>query len=688
MQSHTGAIAGEDAVLQTALHQAGITRAQTLEDFFDLSRAFAWENAPEGPKVAIISNAGGPAVISADAVITEGLELAEFDATSREQLEKILPRSASVFNPVDVLGDALADRYGQAAEIILQTNQADTLVIILTPQVMTQIEKTAEFIGNLSEKYQKPIFCSFMGGNLVVEGEQKLNEYKIPSFRFPERAIAAIAAMWRWKKWQKKQFQNPKQITALPAFDKAREIITSAVKNNRKTLDNLEANEILRSAGISVPAYSAISDLDQAKNFARQNAWPVVLKLSSPSLLHKTDIGGVITDISNDEQLEDAWNKLQQKISHQLDPEIKEHVKVQIQKEIMSGIEIIVGVKVDPTFGNVLLFGAGGRLAELIQDRNLHLLPLDISQIRELVKESKIFPVLNGFRGQPPYALDKLYELIYRLVKLAEMLPEVSEIEINPVILTLNDAWAVDGKVVLEQGEQKIVSAPKFHVATTITHTIVAGKFHYFVFESETPLVYQPGQYISVKVANQRINSYSIAGSENPNSFFLLIDTTPGGLGSKFFENLKVGDKITYLGPFGTFTLKFDDGAKHLLFLGTGSGCSPLRCMLESALKEKNVQLPTTLYFGLRYNSDVFWQDYFKKLSEEHSNFSFKLALSKPDLSWQGLNGHITELVNKDFSNASECSAYLCGNKAMIEEATNILLSKGCPKERIYSEKF
>ncbi|OGL87171.1 hypothetical protein A3I40_00780, partial [Candidatus Uhrbacteria bacterium RIFCSPLOWO2_02_FULL_48_12] len=209
MMSHTGAMAGEDAVLEAVLNQANVIRCQTLEDFFDLARAFSWANVPIGPKMAVISNAGGPAVISADAVINEGLELAEFNSQTKDQLAKVLPRAAGIMNPVDVLGDALADRFAAAADIVLKNDEVHALLVILTPQIMTQIEKTAELIGGLAQKYKKPIFCSFIGGSLVAEGEKTLNKYQIPSFRFPERAIAAIAVMWRFKQRRDK----PEEIT-------------------------------------------------------------------------------------------------------------------------------------------------------------------------------------------------------------------------------------------------------------------------------------------------------------------------------------------------------------------------------------------------------------------------------------------------------------------------------------------
>ncbi len=233
-----------------------------------------------------------------------------------------------------------------------------------------------------------------------------------------------------------------------------------------------------------------------------------------------------------------------------------------------------------------------------------------------------------------------------------------------------------------------IVVGPAFHSAKVLDHSILTTCCHQFTLESSTPLVFKPGQYISIKVAENQIRDYSIACLDDPNKFKLLVDITPGGPGSHYFENLKVSDEIEYLGPFGVFTLQENDGAKHMLFLATGSGCSPLRSIIYSALKEKNIQTPMTLFFGLRYPTDIFWQGYFEQLSEEHPNFTCNITLSKPDQDWQGYTGHITDYLNKEYPDASGCSAYLCGNKEMIEEATNILLSNNCPKERIYTEKF
>jgi len=232
------------------------------------------------------------------------------------------------------------------------------------------------------------------------------------------------------------------------------------------------------------------------------------------------------------------------------------------------------------------------------------------------------------------------------------------------------------------------INSQKFRKAEAVSCTALASTFHYFDFETDSPLIFQPGQYIEVQVADDRINAYSIAGHEGLLKFNLLVDVKPGGPGSKFFEHLKIGNRISFLGPFGTFTLKLDDRAEHLLFLATGCGITPLKCMIDSALKEKNCRLPITLYFGLSYSGDVFWQDVLIKLSKEYPNFNFKIAVWKPDQTWQGETGFITEFLKEDFPDASQLSAYLCGNKDMIADATQILLERGCLKKRIYTEKY
>lgn len=689
MQSHTGAIAGSDDILNIALKQAGVYRCSSLEEFFDLSKGLAWNEIPLGPRVAIVSNAGGPGVISADSVVEEGMEIAKFDNETLKKLSEVLPRSASILDPVDVLGDALADRFASAIEIVLQTDKCDSLLVVLTPQIMTQIQKTAEMIGSISKKYKKPVFCSFIGGSLVSVGELALNQLKVPSYLFPERAIAVIGAMWKFKKQRDKVLSEIIDIGVLNTQilpEESSKLLQKALNNGQKALDNLDADNLISLAGIQTPKTKIAENLEDATKFAQEAGYPVVLKLSSPGLLHKKHFGGVILDIRNQDQLENAWNTLERKTEN-LNDEIKSHVKFQIQKEIPSGVEVLVGIKKDPTFGPVFLFGAGGSLVELISDKNIHLLPADINSIKELVMESKIYSVLKGTETEPPYALDKLYNLIFTLAKVYEAAPEINEIEINPVIITMNDVWAIDTKVILELNRPK-PQGPKFKVAKTVKVELLAGKTWCYQFEAEEPLVLQPGQYISVKVSSTRLNCYSVAGQLSPTRFQLLVDTTPGGPGSKFFEALKEGDIITYLGPFGKFTLKQDGDAETLLFLATGTGIAPLKTMIEHLLRVKKTKQKIVLYLGINKCEDIFMKDYLDSLAKEFSNFKYQIAVAYKNSKWNGFTGFITALVKNDFPDASKCSAYLCGNKYMIDDVTKVLIEKGCPSERIYSEKY
>jgi acetyltransferase len=697
MSSHTGAIAQEDDILQALVEQAGITRCRTLQEFFDFAKAFSWENLPAGPSVAIISNAGGPAVVSADAVTLEGLELAQLDEPTKQQLAKTLPRSASIVNPVDVLGDALADRYAQALDVLLAKPTVDSVLVLLTPQIMTQIEKTAWVIGEASKKYTKPIFCSFMGGESVSYGEGILNKYKIPSFSFPEAAISALGAMYRYKV-QRARLNRPAPTPSADTLQTSMpsavvESISKARATNQPTLDNLAANALIQAIGIPTPPTATPATLAEAHRFAQHVGFPVVLKLSAPGLLHKRELGGVLLGINNTEALTAAWHQLE-RTADQLAPSLKLNCSIQIQKDVANGVEVIVGLKQDPSFGAVLLFGAGGMFAELIGDKNLRLLPITIADARELVQKSKVYTILAGKTKDPPYALDKLYKLIVAMSKLAQAVPEAKEFELNPVIITINDVWAVDSKVVLRQNgsmQDKPTPTPAgihYNLAGTLSTQVLASKFKYFAFESEKPLNLNPGQYINVKVAPNTMRAYSVATSPDATHFGLLVDTRPGGPGSQFFDQLKRGDVITYLGPFGAFTFNRDDGAETILFLATGSGLSAIRCMIDKALTDYGVTKPIKLYFGLTHQGELFWQDHFTNLAAKYPNFSYQIALCKPTGPWNGCTGFITQLVEHDYPDASMCSAYMCGHKNMIADAKDLLVRLGCPTTRIYTERF
>ncbi|MFZ5424950.1 MAG: FAD-binding oxidoreductase [Patescibacteria group bacterium] len=232
------------------------------------------------------------------------------------------------------------------------------------------------------------------------------------------------------------------------------------------------------------------------------------------------------------------------------------------------------------------------------------------------------------------------------------------------------------------------IQKPLRYKATTTLSKNLASKFNYFEFQTTEDFNFIPGQYINVIVAEHTFRAYSLATKDGNKKFGLLVDTRPGGPGSQFFERLKKNDEIEFLGPLGVFIIHPEDGAKNLLLLGTGSGISPLKCMVDYQLKTLSSEIPLYLYFGLTNNKEIFWKDYFEELEVKYKNFHFRFALLEPDNEWNGHKGYNTDLMKNDFQNTSDCGAYLCGHPAMIEGATNILLSTGCPKERIYKERF
>ncbi len=453
MQSHTGSIAGSDAVFAQAMIESGVIRCEGVEDMFDLCRAFAWENAPDGDRVAIVSNAGGPAVITTDFVELGGLRLAEIGEKARKVMAEALPLAASLHNPVDVLGDALALRYRQAMDAVLGDKNVDSMVVILTPQVMTEIEETAKEIVLMSKKYNKTIMCAFMGGSAIEIGEQVLNKYKITSFRFPERAIWVLSKMWYWNKWRRemKKVVGNKRVIRGAGLEKQKKVdvlLNDVIKDKRVTMTSEESQKLLEQWGIEVPAYGTVENYNEAYDFVKENGWPVVLKISSPKLLHKIEEGGVMLNIHDNDQLKYAVNTMMDKIMiRRANGDVK--AKVLVQKQVGQGLEVIIGARRDPQWGGVVMFGAGGTWTEVIADRNLQLLSVDLNEAQVLVKRSKIYKLLAGYRNDEPYDLQNLYRLIVKISQIMEQFEEISDIEINPVIVQHDAVWAVDGKVIL-----------------------------------------------------------------------------------------------------------------------------------------------------------------------------------------------------------------------------------------------
>jgi len=375
--------------------------------------------------------------------------MAVLSSQTREKLQESLPRMASIINPVDVLGDALAQRFGEALEIVLQEKSVNSVLILLTPQLMTQVEKTAEIIGSLSKKYPKPVICSFIGGSNTAPGQKILYHNQIPNYPYPERAVKVIASMWQWQKWRLSPLSISFPKSNLAHKLKIKEIINPALQIKLPTLDNQAASKLMEAINIPVPPSKLIQSYDEALLFSRENSFPLVLKMSAPGLLHKADIGGVITGLNSETELKTAFDKMTGSITT-LSKDFSQKIEIQIQKQISGGIEVILGIKRDPIFGPVFLFGAGGKFAEIFADSNLTLLPLNLEKAKKIVQSSKVYKLLSGFRDDPPYKLDKLYQIMLTLGHLITDYPEIREIEINPLIITHENIWALDPKVLLK----------------------------------------------------------------------------------------------------------------------------------------------------------------------------------------------------------------------------------------------
>ncbi len=446
MMSHTGSIAGNDAVLDAALHEAGVIRCHGMEDLFDLSKAFAWEKAPRTNRVAVISNAGGPGVLSADLIAEAGLKIAPLTPKTHATLQANLPVAANINDPIDVLGDALADRYATAIHAVLADKNVDALVVLLTPQMTTQISETAKIISTASAKYGKPIVTAFIGGSQVAKGETILHAHKIPCFRYPDRAIWVLGQMWKWEQSRR----DNKLLGSAPLHKTltrpAQKLLQALVDKQSTILTPLQADRLLDAANISTPISMPVATLGHAEKFFLRHK-KIALKISSNALLHKTELHGVIVKIDTIQKLHDAWKKISVTLKKikRTDP----LAEIMAQTHIAHGVELIVGVTTDANFGKVLLFGAGGIMVELLNDRNLHTLPMNEKHIDQVIAKSKINKLLIGYRGSKPLARKKLIKTISQLICLAQA-EQIQDIEINPLIVTERDVFAVDGKVVLK----------------------------------------------------------------------------------------------------------------------------------------------------------------------------------------------------------------------------------------------
>lgn len=476
--SHTGALAGRDAVLEAAFRRAGVLRVNSIEELFDMAEVLAKQPRPRGPRLAIITNAGGPGALATDALVSSGGQLAPLASETCEALSRFLPPHWSHGNPIDILGDASAVHYAKAAGLAAHDPATDGLLVVLTPQAMTEATATAEGLQAFAKLDGKPFLASWMGGAAVEGGEAILNEVGIPTFKYPDRAARAFALMWQYSERLRALYQTPAwpSETTGPVKRNAAEDIIGAVRSAGRTLlTETESKQVLDAYGITtVRTHTAFAE-DEAVERAEALGYPVVLKLLSETLTHKTDVGGVELDLGDATAVRHAWRRIRKSVCEKAGAQAFLGVTVQpmIKRD---GYELILGSSIDPQFGPVLLFGLGGQLVEVLKDSALGLPPLNTTLARRLMEQTRIYTALQGVRGRAAVDLDNLAQLLVRFSQLISEQPRISEVDINPLLVSPQQMLALDARIVLHPPGTRDDQLPRLAIRPYPTRYVAPWK--------------------------------------------------------------------------------------------------------------------------------------------------------------------------------------------------------------------
>lgn len=436
--SHTGSLAGADIAYGAAFKRSGVIRAETFEALFDYATALAMQPIPKGDRVAIITNAGGPGIMAADAVENIGLKVATLQERIATALKAKLPAAASVGNPVDVLGDADPERYAMAVKAAQEDDAVDAIIVILAPQAMTSPAETALAVaervrvaGSDPTGAQKPVLAVFMGGKDVMPARDELVAAGLPDYPAPERAVAALRAMVDYAKWRQRP---PRAVTRFPVNRRRVErIIARHLRIGRYQVGEAQAKEILRAYDFSVPEGRLCATVGEAVEVADSVGYPVVMKISSPDAVHKSDIGGVRLGIADAEEVRDAFDLMMLRISRKI-PDARLD-GIYIETMCSPGREVIIGMKRDPQFGPMLMFGLGGIFVEVMKDVTFHLAPITADEALQMLMGTRSYALLKGARGHAGVDLKAVAGTLQRLSQLATDFPRIAELDINPLIV-------------------------------------------------------------------------------------------------------------------------------------------------------------------------------------------------------------------------------------------------------------
>lgn len=431
--SHTGALVGSFLAYQKAFDKTGVILSESMEDLFNYAVAFTEQSLPEDEGIAIVTNAGGPGILSTDLIEKLGLKMASLTDETRQFLKENLPSAAATGNPVDILGDALPDRYAIALEASLKDENVHSVLVLLTPQAMTDSLTTAEHIVDISKKYKdKPIVTVFMGGDWVAEAAEYLKDNGVPCYNFPEKGVKTLDALYQYARHLKLPELEPPEFPDINR-EKVATIFKEAQEDGRKVLFPHEAMQVAKAYGIPAPGSALATTADEAVKYADEMGYPVVMKVVSPDIMHKSDIGGVELNLTNSNMVRIAFEEIMRK-SRKAQPLAKIY-GITVDQMVPKGKEMIIGMSRDPQFGPMVMFGLGGIYVNFLKDVAFRLAPMNEREAQEMMEETRSYSLLKGVRGEPPSDIDAIREAILRVGHLVWDFPELKDLDINPIFV-------------------------------------------------------------------------------------------------------------------------------------------------------------------------------------------------------------------------------------------------------------
>ncbi|MDJ0554107.1 MAG: bifunctional acetate--CoA ligase family protein/GNAT family N-acetyltransferase [Microcoleaceae cyanobacterium MO_207.B10] len=474
--SHTGSLTGSDEVLNAAFRRCGVLRVNRISELFDMAEVMAKQpRIPKGPKLTIITNAGGPGVLATDALIATGGELAPLAPETITQLSEFLPTHWSHANPIDILGDADPERYQKTLEVAVKDPNTDGLLVILTPQAMTDPTQTAEQLKHYAQTAHKPVLASWMGGDEVTTGETILNRASISTYRYPDAATRLFNFMWNYSYNLQGIYETPvlaQDQEDGPKCSVVEQMIKNAQDTGRTILTESESKQVLAAYGLPIVQTLVAKTETEAIECADAIGYPVVLKLFSETITHKTDVGGVQLNLKDAEAVKWAYENIQTSVAEKVGAEHFLGVTVQPMLSLDRGYELIIGSSIDPQFGPVLLFGTGGQLVEVFKDRAIALPPLNTTLARRMMEQTKIYQALKGVRGRQAVDMVALEKLMVRFSQLVVEQPWIKEIDINPLLASSERLIALDARIVLHDNSVGVENLPSSAIRSYPTQYI------------------------------------------------------------------------------------------------------------------------------------------------------------------------------------------------------------------------